>query len=282
MTNHQTSRNSNNGSIESVTGWAGAHSNEPPSTGPATIPDAKHRERAICPSVLSYLKVEPVKTIIQHKSGLVTRMTAPLELRFAATKGTIEGYASAFGGPPDSYGDIIEKGAFKRTIEDHRREGSMPAMLWCHDTSKPIGRWTEMHEDDFGLFMKGQVNINTTSGKDAHQHLEQGDASGLSIGFVVPQHGARSEGGNTILTDLDLMEVSAVVFPANRRARISGVKSLQSKTELIDLLREAGLPKAAANRIAAGGWPALSGADGQKAIDLAAQIDAATRKIRSL
>lgn len=223
-----------------------------------------------------------MKTILLQKNGLVTRMTAPLELRFAASKGTIEGYASAFGGPPDAYGDIIEKGAFKRTIDDHRREGSMPAMLWAHDPSKPIGRWVEMHEDDYGLFMKGSINLNTTAGKDAHQHLEQGDVSGLSIGFVVPKSGARQDGANTILTDIDLMEVSTVVFPANRRARISGVKSLTSKSELVDLLRDAGLPKTAANRIAAGGWPALSGTDQQKAIDLAAQIEAATAKLRSL
>ena len=39
---------------------------------------------------------------------------------------------------------------------------------------------------------------------------------------------------------------------------------------------------AAATRIAAGGWPALAGEDHQKAIDLAAQIEAATAMIRSL
>lgn len=269
------------GSIVRVTGWTGAHGDEPPSIGPATTPDAKHidGQPARCFDVF---EGEIMGADLQTKNSIVTRMTAPLELRFAASKGTIEGYASAFGGPPDAYGDIIEKGAFRRTIADHLREGTMPAMLWAHDPSRPIGRWDEMHEDDFGLHMRGTLNLGTTAGKDAHQHLEQGDVRGLSIGFVVAKSGARQNGATTILTDLDLMEVSAVVFPANRRARISGVKSLASKSELVDLLREAGLPKTAAHRIASGGWPALSGDDHQKAIDLAAQIEAATAKIRSL
>jgi HK97 family phage prohead protease len=216
-----------------------------------------------------------------QKNGTVaTRMTAPLELRFEGSAGGIEGYASAFGGPPDSYGDIIERGAFKRTIGDHKREGTMPAMLWAHDPTKPIGRWTDIREDDFGLYVRGSLNLDTSGGKDAHQHLKHGDATGLSIGFVIPQSGARQDGATTILTDIDLMEVSAVVFPANRRARVSGVKALQSKSDLIDMLREGGLPKAAAARIAAGGWPALAGDDHQKAIELAAAIKRATADLR--
>lgn len=45
------------GSIESVTGWPGAHSDDPPSTGPATTPDAKHKKRAPSPGVLTFSKV---------------------------------------------------------------------------------------------------------------------------------------------------------------------------------------------------------------------------------
>lgn len=41
-------------------------------------------------------------------------------------------------------------------------------------------------------------------------------------------------------------------------SRLHGPRHIGSKAELRALLREAGLPKAAAERIAAGGWPALS------------------------
>ncbi len=217
------------------------------------------------------------------KSTPVARMTPALELRFAGgNAGEISGYASVFGGPPDSYGDIIAPGAFARTLREMRAEGKTPGMLWSHDPSAPIGRWIELREDDRGLYVRGQLNLDTTRGKDAHGHLKHGDVSGLSIGFAIPPSGKTvGPGGSNLLIDVDLVEISVVAFPANRRAVVDGVKTLQSKTELIDLLREAGLAKAAANRVASGGWPALSGEHHQKAIDLAAEIERATANLRT-
>ncbi len=227
-----------------------------------------------------------MKNLLHIKSSAQSlRLSPTLEVKFSAGSeaGTIEGYASAFGGNPDSYGDIVQKGAFLRTLSEHRAEGTMPAMLWSHDQTKPIGKWTDMYEDDFGLFVKGKLNLDTSHGKDAHAHVVHGDATGFSIGFYVSPQGKKSgSNGTTILTDVDLVEVSAVVFPANRRARVSGVKTLQSKSELIDMLRDNGLPRAAAARIAAGGWEALAGADHEKAFELADMIDRATQKLRTV
>lgn len=75
------------GSIVRVTGWAGAHGDEPPSIGPATTPDAKHidGQPARCFDVF---EGEIMGADLQTKNSIVTRMTAPLELRFAASKGT--------------------------------------------------------------------------------------------------------------------------------------------------------------------------------------------------
>lgn len=222
---------------------------------------------------------------ILTKSSENLRLSVPVEVKLASSgnAGRVEGYASAFGGSPDSYGDVIEKGAFSRTVSDHSRGGTMPAMLWAHDHSRPIGRWTDMHEDEFGLHMVGELNLDTTGGKDAHGHLKNGDVNGLSIGYLVPPGGARKQGSSRILTDIDLVEVSVVTFPANGRSRVNGVKTLQNKSDLVDLLRDGGLSKAAAARIAAGGWSAFSQSDfSEKANALAAQIDAATAKFRSL
>lgn len=175
-----------------------------------------------------------------------------------AGKGIVQGLASAFGGPPDSYGDIIAPGAFRRTISEHKSEGSMPLMLWSHDPSAPIGRWTEMKETDQGLFVRGQINLETSRGQDANAHIKAGDINGLSIGFYVGPNGKKAgENGTTIIVDCDLVEVSVVAMPANRRARIQ----LDSKRALEDLLQKSGLPRAAAVKLAAGGWPALLGAD---------------------
>lgn len=226
-----------------------------------------------------------MKSLIFTKNALNVRLAPSLELRFASggTAGDVEGYGSVFGGPPDSYGDIIAPGAFKRSLAELRADGTSPAMLWSHDPASPIGRWTQLLEDDKGLFVKGKLNLATTRGKDAHEHLKQGDVSGLSIGFRVAENGSRKGAGSeTILTDLDLVEVSVVAFPANRRARVGGVKSLNSKSDLIDMLRESGLPKSAAARIAAGGWPALASEQQEHAAGVLNLIEKSLSKIRNL
>jgi HK97 family phage prohead protease len=50
--------------------------------------------------------------------------------------GAIEGYASVFG-VLDTWDDIIQAGAFEATIKAHKAAGTMPAMLWQHDSDDP-------------------------------------------------------------------------------------------------------------------------------------------------
>ena len=65
---------------------------------------------------------------------------------------TFEGYGAVFGNT-DSYGDVIQPGAFADTLSASRRLGRWPAMLAQHGgmglTSgdmMPIGVWTDMAE----------------------------------------------------------------------------------------------------------------------------------------
>lgn len=190
----------------------------------------------------------------------------------ATAEGVLEGLASPFGGDPDAYGDIIQPGAYSRSLDRHKREKSAPVMLWAHDQSRPVGRWEVLQERADGLHVRGRLNLGTSAGREAFEHLRSGDLNGLSIGFTVADGGAkRGAGGVRELTDIELHEISLVAIPAARSARVSSVKALElkSRAELRDLLREAGLPKAAADKISRGGYPALSGDD----IDIDAVAD---------
>lgn len=195
--------------------------------------------------------------------------------------GTIAGLASPFGGAPDRAGDIVQKGAYARTLADHKREGTMPAMLWSHKLEEPIGKWTSIREERDGLYVEGVANLGTRRGREAFEHIANGDAGGLSIGYLIPEGGRKYNGdGSFTLLEVELVEISVVTIPAARSARITSAKSLNSKSDLIDMLREDGLSKAAAARIAAGGWPALAGDDHTKATELAAVIERATANLR--
>lgn len=145
-----------------------------------------------------------------------------LELK-AEKSGVIEGYGSVFNGR-DSHGDIVMPGAFAKSLEK-----GLPLMLWQHQQDAPIGRWTSAAEDSRGLFLKGQVNLKTTAGKDAYEHLLAGDVNGLSIGYTLPPGGWRPEGDSRHLHEVSLAEVSVVSLPSNADARVTAVKTYTIK-----------------------------------------------------
>lgn len=214
------------------------------------------------------------------------RAAAPGPVEFKAEpSGLIAGLASSFSTEPDRVGDRVKPGAFRKTLKSHTDSGTMPAMCWQHSPEIVVGRWTTMQETALGLEVRGQVNLKTGAGRDAFEHVLAGDARWLSIGYNTPDGGRTYDGkGVWTLSEVDLIEVSIVSAPADRKARITEVKSLGSKAELIDALRDVGLSKAAAARVAAGGWPALAGVDDdtEHATRLAALIERATAEIKGL
>lgn len=167
------------------------------------------------------------------------------EIKAIGADGTVEGYGSVFG-VKDSYADIIQKGAFADSIKTHREAKSMPALLWQHDAAQPIGIWTEMAEDDNGLKLKGQLAMDTAKGKEAHALLKMGAISGLSIGFMTKQSQYDEKTEIRTLTEVDIWEVSLVTFPANTKARVTNVKSVDDLQTLKDaerILRDSGFSK---------------------------------------
>lgn len=196
------------------------------------------------------------RPILQRKDALAQRQTRSFALSIKATgdDGSVEGYGSVFG-VKDSYDDIIAAGAFKASLDAHRKAGTMPAMLWQHDAGEPIGVWTDMVEDEKGLRVIGKLALETVRGKEAHALLKLGALNGLSIGFMSKQWSYDRETEIRTLTELELWEVSLVTFPANGKARVTGVKSspddINAPKDAERFLREAGISKADATALVA-------------------------------
>lgn len=218
---------------------------------------------------------------MNHYSDIRTGPTFAIKIApDDAESGLIEGYGATFEDTPDLAGDIILPGAFAKSLQH-----VLPAMVWAHDLSRPIGRWTEAKEDARGLYLKGRLNLETDAGRQAHSHVRAGDVTGLSIGYNVPQGGAElgRKTGERVLSRVDLFEVSPVPVPCMPNARITQVKTLGSQRDLQELLHHNGLSRGAAVKIAAAGWQALQGERDQPIpTDLGARIQAATAEIRSM
>ncbi len=193
-----------------------------------------------------------------------------LDVKGLQDDGSFEGYASTFGGSPDSYGDIVVAGAFSESLATHARQGTMPALLWGHaHNALPIGDWKELGEDRKGLWGKGQLDLDDPEGARVHRALKAKRVRGLSIGYeTLRSRPDEKRPGVTFLEKLDLWEVSVVNFPANARAGITAVKSERMEDfarrlrdgdpmpikDFEDILREAGVPKAMAVQIASVGY----------------------------
>lgn len=150
------------------------------------------------------------------------RLYLPLAVKSAGA-GQFSAYASTFDGAPDTYGDVIAPGAFSASIAEHRAAGTMPALLWHHDTSAPIGKITSLFEDKKGLRIDGVLAIGSSLGDDAYA-LMKVDALSMSIGYSATRFSPMGKRGRR-LEAIKLSEVSAVAMPANVNAKIISVKS---------------------------------------------------------
>lgn len=171
------------------------------------------------------------------------RIERPFELKKIDDKGTFSGYGSVFG-EVDSYRDIVLKGAFTKSLQnDFASKGRKVPMLWQHASWQPIGVYTEVKEDDYGLYVEGEINMDVQQGREAHSLLKQGALSGLSIGYNAVTEEWVKDDRVRKLHEVKLWEISPVTFPAGDSARVSSVKSFSDLMTLSDCeqyLRDAG------------------------------------------
>jgi HK97 family phage prohead protease len=141
-------------------------------------------------------------------------------------KGVFSGYGSIFGNK-DLGNDVMMQGAFAKSIASKGPKGVK--LLYQHDAKEPIGVFDEIIEDRKGLRVKGRLAMGTQKGREVYELMKMGAIDGLSIGYRVSPKGADYDerGKKRMLKEVDLMEISAVTFPMNTRARVQAVKGEQ-------------------------------------------------------
>ena len=132
--------------------------------------------------------------------------------------GIVKGYGSEFGNK-DSDNDIIEKGAYRRTIKNN---GSRVKYLYQHDITKPIGKMKELYEDEKGLVFVAEVP-KTTFGNEVLELMKYGVIDENSVG-IMPVKKDYDEDGIRVIKEAKLYEISAVTIAANDEAKILEVK----------------------------------------------------------
>jgi len=144
--------------------------------------------------------------------------------------GSFEGFLSTYSNI-DSQGDVVEAGAFKKTLAD---SGGRLPLLWQHRQDEPIGTLT-VEDRHQGLFVRGRLLLEVGRAKEAYALLRAQVIKGLSIGFQTVREEVRD--GVRHLLELKLFEGSLVSFPSNSEAVVTSIKTEIEAAEIAALQR---------------------------------------------
>jgi HK97 family phage prohead protease len=162
-------------------------------------------------------------------------LTGPVNVKWMGDddQGKFQAYASVFNNI-DSYGDMVIPGAFSKTLaDDFGPDGSGVPLYWRHRMDDPfmnLGATTSAKEDDHGLWIEGQLDLETPAAAQTYKLLKQGRASQMSFAYDIDE-GAwvdrKPEDGGSYyeLRQLKLHEVSVVPVGANQETEVLAVKS---------------------------------------------------------
>ena len=142
------------------------------------------------------------------------------------------GYASVFDNV-DSYGDVVRKGAFAKSIAALESEGATPlGVYYAHNmNSSPyglVGVVTSIAEDDIGLRVEADLFVDTNpEAAFLHEAMKAGVINEMSFAYYVNEGAFAMHDGTEVyeIKDVDLLEVSVCPVGVNRQALVQEVKA---------------------------------------------------------
>lgn len=160
---------------------------------------------------------------VQHKSGVAFEVKAVDDAAH-----TFTGLAAAW--TLDAGGDVIQRGAFKRTLADWKaakKQRPIPLIDThaYHSVNQVLGKMIDAEETADGLLATFQMIPDDPSAEAAFRRIKDGCVTGLSIGYEAvvveyPEQEDRQKGIWRYLKEVKLREVSLVTYPMNDDARL--------------------------------------------------------------
>lgn len=190
--------------------------------------EADNRPEGTADIIRQYFEAPKGALFIPRKDMKMKIKTKTIE--FKAENGRITGYAATWIREPDSYGDVIAKGAFEECIKTLKAEGKVIPLLWNHDSydiKAYIGTVFDLEEDDKGLKFVADFDA-TDEAQRARELATTGRVVKFSFAYDVLDQGTVTlEDGREAneLRKLNIHEVSLCLYPANPDTGIIDVKT---------------------------------------------------------
>jgi hypothetical protein len=154
------------------------------------------------------------------------KKTFEFEIKDLTEEGKFSGYLSTFGNV-DAGGDVVDPGAFKKTLRDNK---SFP-LCWAHQgTPEAISGSFTGKEDEKGLLIDGGFFLDLDGGLNAYKTAKklkaEGIKLGLSMGYKTVKYVYEVIEGITVrrLKEVKLKEGSITLWPMNDQALLETIK----------------------------------------------------------
>lgn len=141
---------------------------------------------------------------------------------------------------PDKYGDIVRRGAFKKSLDQWRATNGRIPVIFAHQDRDPLLHVGEVNphnsqETATGLMVNGHLYVDEERGAKVFRQLQRGALREWSFGFLVPKGGARPlpTGGRELL-DLELVELGPTVKGAGE------TETLEVRSQAADFRADSG------------------------------------------
>ena len=141
-------------------------------------------------------------------------------------------YPSTFTRTPDSYGDVVAKGAFLDSLESWASKGLTIPGLFGHRMDDPdfyVAWAEETGEDDHGWWVKGRFDLESPKGGQVYRLVKGRRLNELSFAYdVIDEAPVTLEDGTKAneLRKVDVLEFSFVPRGANPDTSVVAVKAL--------------------------------------------------------
>ena len=153
-------------------------------------------------------------------------------------QGIVSGYFAMFGNK-DLDGDIIERGAFAKTIQERGPQGKqLIKYLLDHDKTKVVAKINNLYEDEKGLYYEANIGKHN-AGQDFLKMIESELINQHSFGFrtIKEQYDQLSKANR--IKEVFMYEGSAVQFlGANPDTTFIGLKNSNDVLQYLDTLEK--------------------------------------------
>lgn len=170
------------------------------------------------------------------KSVRLTGLKAAGDDGVDLAEGEFTAYVSTWTREPDSYGDVVAKGAFAESIAEWKASGNVMPILFGHDLVDPfsnLGHAKSLVEDDHGLLVHAALDLENPKAKQVYRMLKGRRINQMSFAYDTLESGdvevPKGDGDKVVareLRKLRIHEASVVPFGANSDTEVLAVKAL--------------------------------------------------------